>query len=229
MILTMKRRGFVKTLVALPAASELAAQQVAQQPAPANPQAPATPAPGGRGGGAGAGRFGQGNIPKFEVTQADAIGEATQHFFTPAQFSALRKLSETLMPPMRGLPGAIECGAPEFLDFLIGASPPERQGTYRRGLDTLNANAKKQYNKGFSELDAQQADAVIRPLLTAVPWQYDLPKDPAQRFIAEAHRDIRTATVNSREYAAAGAASGRRGGFGGGGSYILPIDPIYKG
>jgi len=228
MIFSMKRRGFVKTLVALPAASELAAQQAAPQ-APANPQAPATPVPGGRGGGAGGGRFGQGNIPKFEVTQADAIGEPTQRFFTPAQFSALRKLSETLMPPMRGLPGALECGAPEFLDFLLGSSPAERQGTYRRGLDTLNANAKKQFNKGFSELDAQQADAVIRPLLTAVPWQYDLPKDPAQRFIAEAHRDIRTATVNSREYAAAGATSGRRGGFGGGGSFILPIDPIYKG
>ena len=223
MIFSMKRRGFVKTLVALPAATELAAQQAAQ------PQAPATPAPGGRGGAAGGGRFGQGNIPKFEVTQADAVGEATQRFFTPAQFSALRKLSETLMPPMRGMPGALECGAPEFLDFLIGASPTERQGTWRRGLDTLNGNAKKQFNKNFSELDGTQADAVIRPLLTPVPWQYDLPKDPAQRFIAEAHRDIRTATVNSREYAAAGATSGRRGGFGGGGSFILPIDPIYKG
>ena len=228
MIFSMKRRGFVKTLVALPAASELAAQQAAQQQT-ANPQAPATPAVGGRGGGAGGGRFGQNNIPKFEVTQADAIGDPTQRFFTPAQFGALRKLSEILMPPMRGLPGALECGAPEFLDFLIGASPADRQGSYRRGLDTLNASAKKQFNKNFSDLDATQADAIIRPLLTPVPWQYDLPKDPSQRFIAEAHRDIRTATQNSREYAATGAASGRRGGFGGGGSFILPIDPIYKG
>jgi hypothetical protein len=51
-------------------------------------------------------------------------------------------------------------------------------------------------------------------------------------FLAEAHRDIRTATQNSREWAAAGASSGRRGGAfggGGGGSYINPIDPTYKG
>jgi hypothetical protein len=223
----MKRRGFVKTLVALPAASELAAQQAQQQQAPA--QTPVPPPGGGRGAGAGGGRFGQGNIPKFEVTQTEAVGEPTQRFFSSAQFGALRKLSETLVPPMRGLPGALECGAPEFLDFLIGASPAERQTSYKRGLDTLNANAKKQFNKNFSELDATQADAIIRPLLTPVPWQYDLPKDPAQRFIAEAHRDIRTATQNSREYAAAGATSGRRGGGGGGGSFILPIDPIHKG
>jgi len=221
----MKRRGFVKTLIALPAAPALAEQQ--QQTT--SPQTPvAQPPAGGRGGGTG-GRFGQANIPKFELAQTEAVGEPAQRFFTAPQLAALRKLSEVLMPPMRGMPGALECGAPEFLDFLIGASPADRQATWRTGLDTLNARAKKQHNKAFADLDAAQADAVIRPLLAPVPWAYDLPKDPAMRFIAEAHRDIRTATQNSREYAAAGAASGRRGGFGGGGSYINPIDPIYKG
>jgi len=56
------------------------------------------------------------------------------------------------MPPMRGNPGAIECGAPEFLDFLIGASPADRQRLYRNGLDMLNAHARKQFNKSFAEL-----------------------------------------------------------------------------
>ena len=148
MISCMKRRGFVKTLIALPAAPELAAQQ----PSPANPQTPAAPPPaGGRGGG---GRFGQGNIPKFELTQAEVVGEPTQRFFTAPQFAALRKLSDVLMPPMRSFPGALDCGAPEFLDFLIGSSPADRQAIYRNGLDTLNARAKKQFNKSFAELDA---------------------------------------------------------------------------
>jgi hypothetical protein len=132
---------------------------------------------------------------------------------------------------MRGNPGALECGAPEFLDFLIGASPADRQRLYRTGLDMLNARAKKQFNKSFAELDTAQADTVIRPLLAPVPWVYDAPRDPNVQFLAEAHRDIRTATQNSREWAEAGASSGRRGGggFGGGGSYLNPIDPVYKG
>jgi hypothetical protein len=224
MISSMKRRGFVKSLIALPAVPALAAQQQA----PASPQAPAAQPPGG-GRGGGAGRFGQGNIPKFELTQTEAVGEPAQRFFSAAEFATLRKLSDVLMPPMRSFPGALDCGAPEFLDFLIGVSPTDRQVLYRSGLDALNARAKKQFSKAFAELDATQADAVIRPLLAPVPWVYDLPKDPTMRFVAEAHRDIRTATQNSREWANAGANSGRRGVFGGGGSYLNPIDPVYKG
>jgi hypothetical protein len=129
---------------------------------------------------------------------------------------------------MRGNPGATECGAPEFLDFLIGVSPADRQKLYRTGLDNLNARARKQFNKSFADLDDKQADAIIRPLLAPVPWVHDAPKDPSLHFMAEAHRDIRQATQNSREYAAGGAGSGRRGG-GFGGGYLNPIDPIYRG
>jgi hypothetical protein len=216
MIFCMKRRGFVKSLMAVPAVPALAAEQQAATPPAAAPQTPArTP-----------GRFGQGNIPKFELTAADAAGQPVIRFFTPSQFAALHKLSDVLMPAVRNMPGALDCGAPEFLDFLIGVSPTERQTLYRNGLDALNARAKKQAGKSFAELDSTQADAVIRPLLTPIAWAYDLPKDPTMRFMAEAHRDIRTATQNSREWANAGASSGRRSGFGGGmGAYLNPIDP----
>src|SRR4051794_33041166 len=147
----MRRRRFFKALAALPAVPVLMPQQQQQQPA--GPQTPVVPPPAG-GRGAGGGRFGAGNIPKFEQTTPDLVGEVTQRFFTPPEWTALRKLSEVLMPPLRGNPGAIECGAPEFLDFLIGASPDDRQHLYRSGLDMLNARAKKQFNKSFSELDA---------------------------------------------------------------------------
>jgi hypothetical protein len=221
----MRRRRFFKALAVLPAAPALMPQQ--QPPPPQQPQTPVTQPPGG-GRGGGGGRFGAGNIPKFEQSGPDVVGAVTQRFFIPPQMSALRKLSEVLMPAMRGNPGAIECGAPEFLDFLIGASPADRQHLYRNGLDMLNARAKKQFNKAFSELQIAQADAIIRPLLVPVPWVHDAARDPNVHFLAEAHRDIRTATQNSREWAEAGAASGRRG-FGGGGAYLNPIDPIYKG
>ena len=42
-----------------------------------------------------------------------------------------------------------------------------------------------------------------RPL--RAPWTYDAPADPLARFLAAAKQDVRTATVNSREYNAAGA------------------------
>jgi len=201
----------MQALAAAPAVPALA-QQV--RPAPSS---------GGRGS-RGALGVEQG-VKEFEVTQPDAVAEPTARFFTPAQFGALKRLSEALMPAMGGNPGAIECEAPEFLDFLIGVSPAERQQLYRGGLDALNAKAKAKFAKSFAELDAKQVDTVIRPLLAATPWAWDLPKDPVMRFIASVRTDVATATRNSPVWAEK---AGTRGG-GAGQLKWLPIDPIYKG
>lgn len=212
----MKRRGFFKTFAALPAANALIAQTPQTRPQIPSAEPPRQPPAAGRS-----------NIPNFEETASEAVADSQTGFFTAPQFAALRRLSVLFMPPMNGNPGGAECQAAEFLDFLIGASPADRQKLYRDGLDLLNSNANKGFQKGFADLDDTQADAVVRPLLTPIAWEYDLPTDSGQHFIAQARRDIRTATQNSREWATAAEAAGRRR-FGGGGTYILPIDPIYR-
>ncbi len=162
-------------------------------------------------------------MARLDVVNPDTVAEPEARFFAPAQFSALQRLSNLLMPPMRGNPGALDAAAPEFLDFLISVSPADRQTLYRNGLDGLNARAKKQFNKNFADLDAAQCDAIVRPLLVPVPWTHEPPKDPLQHFIAAAHDDIRTATRNSREWnTAAGRNAGRQ-------QFWNPVDPVYKG
>ena len=208
----MKRRRFFQTVAALPAAPALLAQT--QQPAPPTPGAQ-TPRPP------------TSNIPVFDETPADEVGDPAPKFFTAVQFATLRRLSDLLVPAIKGKPGALECEAPEFLDFLIGVSPADRQNLFRSGLDGLETAAKKKYRKSFGDLTNAEADGVVQPLLVPVAWAYDLPKDPMQHFLFEAHRDIRTATQNSRQYVAGGATGGRRG-FGGTGQYLKPIDPIYR-
>jgi hypothetical protein len=71
----------------------------------------------------------------------------------------------------------------------------------------------------------------LRPLLVVRPWAEDFPSDPLQKFIAQVHEDLRAATENSREWAAASEKSGRRftRGFRGSGYYWFPIDPISQG
>ncbi|MDR3698666.1 MAG: gluconate 2-dehydrogenase subunit 3 family protein [Candidatus Sulfopaludibacter sp.] len=223
----MRRRRFMQALAALPAAP-IVAQQVTPQ-ASTSTAPPAAPPPGttGRRGG----RFGGAQAtPSLQTTAADLVADpAPPAFFNAQQFAALRKLAGLLQPPLKGSPGALDCGVPEFLDFLIGVSPADRQQLYKTGLDSLNAQAKKQHGKTFADLDASQADAILKPLLVAIPWDEDLPKDPLKHFVAQAHRDFRTATVNSRVYATSATSSGRRGGrgFGGGtGLLWLPIDPV---
>ena len=209
----MKRRNFVQSLLVVPATT-VVAEQVA--PPPATPQSPAPvarPAQGGQ------------NPPKFALTLPDSAAETVTGFFNPAQFSALNKLAEILVPPMKNNPGALDAHAPEFLDFLISRSPAPSQVLYREGLDGLNAAAKKHFHKSFAELDAKQADSIIRPLLVARAWDKDIPKDPMQHFMTQVHGDLRIATTNSAEWAAAAPARGRGRFNSGRRMYWKPIDP----
>jgi hypothetical protein len=200
----MKRRRFMQALAVAPAAPALLAQQ-------------------GRGRGQGA----NSGPAVVEVTDPDAVADPVARFFTPAQSAALHRLSALVQPPLKGNLGALDCGAPEFLDFLIGASPADRQQLYRTGLDALNAQAKKQFSKSFADLDDSQAHAIVAPMLVAVPWPKDPPKEALKAFMFAAREDIAMATHNSPEYAVALASAGRRGG--GAGEVWKPIDPVYRG
>jgi len=185
----MKRRLFVQALAAIPAAA-----QAVPQAAPQVTQ-----------------------DPKLESSVAESAAESVPRFFTAPQLSALRRVGDVLMPATSTSPGALAAGAPEFLDFLMGASGADRQRVYREGLDGLNAQAQRQFGKPFADLDSSQADLVLAPLRT--PWTFDEPAEPVARFLRAAKGDMRTATVNSRPAAGAG---GRR--IAGSGLYWYPLD-----
>jgi hypothetical protein len=193
---------------------------IAQQ-APTPPAQAAQAERGGRGRGPGAGP------EMLEVTSSDSAAVPVAQFFTAPQFAALRRLSGLIQPAMNGSPGALECGAPEFLDFLIGVSPADRQQLYRNGLDALNTHAKKQFGKSFADVDDAQAHTVLKPMLVAVPWPKDPPREPLQAFLFAVREDIPMATRNSPEFAASAANAGRR--VRGGGLVWKPIDPVYRG
>ena len=182
----MRRRNFFKTLAVTPAAAMLEPPLAAQQAAPGQAAADAA----------------------LEVTYTEQVGEPVPRFFSAEQFAALRRLCDLIMPAIGTSAGAIAAKVPEFLDFLMSDAPAERQGVYRAGLDQLNSQARKQYNRPFDELDAAQAEILLAPLRTA--WTYDPPSDPLARFLRAAKADVRTATVNSREYLNPGGASGGR-------------------
>lgn len=201
----MKRRQFFQALSAVPAAPALLGQPPQRpSPAPAETFARAS-----------------GETPKLDLSVADAVADPEPRFFSPAQFAALRKLSDLLMPAANGFPGALAAGAPEFLDFLAGASDAARQAVYRQGLDLLNAEAGKRYGKSFAEIEDSQAEALLAPLRQT--WTFEPPAEPLAHFLQTAKQDVRTATINSREWAAVAGSSGARR-MGGVGLYWYPLD-----
>jgi hypothetical protein len=194
----MKRRTFFQAIAIAPAASALPAQQ----------QGPRSAAGGAE-------------EPKLETVTAAEAGEPVLRFFTSAELASLRRLSALLMPPMNGSPGALECQTPEFLDFLLSQSDSGRQRVYREGINALIDASRRTYRKSFEELEIAQAEALLAPLRQ--PWTYETPAEPLARFLVTAKSDVHTATVNSREYAAGGAATGGRR-IGGQGLYWLPLE-----
>jgi hypothetical protein len=158
-------------------------------------------------------------IADLVFSSPDTAATTMLEFFSDEQFAALSRVSDLLMPPMNGRPGALDARVPEFLDFLIGVSPEDRQRVYREGVDGLNGSARSQFGRPYAVIADPQAESMLAPLRE--PWTYRPPEDPVARFLVTAKMDVRTATQNSLEWdqaAQAESGNGRRG------QYWLPID-----
>jgi hypothetical protein len=162
----------------------------------------------------------QSDAPKLITLAADAVGDAAPRYFSPAQFAALRKLGDLLVPTGQARPSASEAHDAEFLDFLISQSPPDRQSLYRSGLDRLQSEAHARFGNPFEQLTGEQAGTLLAPLRQQ--WTYTAPADGFAHFLRAAKDDFIQATVNSREFAQSQTAASRRGP--GLGSYWLPVE-----
>jgi len=191
----MKRRQAIQAILGTPILTALPAASAAPQqtPRPAN------------------------DLPKLATTVADAAADAERQFFTPQQLAVLRRLGDLLVPADENRPGASDAHAAEFLDFLLAQSGHARQVLYSNGLDRLQLESGRRFNRRFEDLTAEQAGELLTRLQT--PLSY---RAPLAEFLWAARGDLLAATFNSREYAAAQTAAGRRAG--GLGTYWYPIE-----
>lgn len=143
------------------------------------------------------------------LTRADAVADALPEFLSAQQLATLTRLSDLLMPRVGELPGAIDAGAPEFLDFLMSESPNEDQAVYTAGLDALNDAAATQFGQPFADVAETQAHMLLAPLREA--WAPEPSTDPLVAILHRAKDDVRIATVNTEIWAKAFAAQGGGG------------------
>lgn len=221
----MRRREFVKAMLAASVSARTMMGQnapasvTASVPPPIPPHAAPLPAPGPlpwmRG-------LLEAKALPMTPLVPDAVAHTQAHFFTRQQLATLRQLCGVLMPPLKSAPGAIDAGVPEFLDFLISASPGDQQKMYVDGLNRLDAEARNQFGIPFAGVNLEEADTLIRPWLRT--WMTDHPpKDFHERFMNLVHSDIRTATINSKPWSDALPADDDRRMEEG--MYWYPVDP----
>ena len=95
----------------------------------------------------------------IEAERAQKVGYAPK-FFNSHQYKTLRMLCETILPADADSGGAIEAGAPEFIDLLTSENP-EFQVKLGGGLLWLDSTCADRYGVVYLDCTPQQQKEIL--------------------------------------------------------------------
>ena len=98
-------------------------------------------------------------IVKEEKAQSPG-GQYVPKFFTAEQYKTLRALCQAIIPADDQAGGAIEAGAPEFIDLLTSENE-EYQRRLGGGLIWLDATCNQRYGKAYLEIPPEKQKDVL--------------------------------------------------------------------
>jgi gluconate 2-dehydrogenase subunit 3-like protein len=101
-------------------------------------------------------------------------GAYTPKYFSSAQYAALLFLCDTIIPKDEKSGGAVEAGAPEFIDLLTSENP-EYQLKLGGGLYWLDAACTDRYSHLFMECTPEQK----KEILDLIAYRKNAKKDPS--------------------------------------------------
>jgi Gluconate 2-dehydrogenase subunit 3 len=99
------------------------------------------------------------NLVAQEKSAAPA-GEYSPKFFSPEQYKTLRALCQTIIPADADCGGAIEAGAPEFIDLLTSENT-DFQLKLGGGLMWLDSTCRDRYGKTYLDCSAAQQKEIL--------------------------------------------------------------------
>lgn len=112
-------------------------------------------------------------------------------FFSLHQYKTLRMLCETIMPADGDSGGAIEAGAPEFIDLLTSENP-EYQLKLGGGLMWLDSACEDRYGAPYSTCTTEQQ----KEMLDAIAYRDHAAKDASLRQGVEFFSFLRNFTAD---------------------------------
>ena len=91
---------------------------------------------------------------------ATTTGVYTPKFFSPQQYKTLQALCQTIIPADSDSGGAMEAGAPEFIDLLTSENP-KYQLKLGGGLMWLEAQCTDRYGKSYLDCAPEQQKEIL--------------------------------------------------------------------
>ena len=98
-------------------------------------------------------------VIQSERSNAKTAGYSPK-FFDPHQYKTLQALCETILPSDADSGGAIEAGAPEFIDLLTSENT-EYQTQLGEGLKWLDSTCTRRYGKSYVDCTPQQQTEIL--------------------------------------------------------------------
>lgn len=111
------------------------------------------------------------------IASEKAASQTAQYapkFFPPAQYKTLRKLCETILPADADCGGALEAGAPEFIDLLTSENR-QYQLTLGGGLMWLDSACTDRYGNAYLDCTAQQQTEMV----DRIAYRKNIEQDPS--------------------------------------------------
>jgi len=105
---------------------------------------------------------------------AAPAGGYTPKYFSAAQYAAVMFLCDAIIPKDEKSGGAVEAGAPEFIDLLTSENP-EFQLKLGGGLAWLDATCFDRYGHLFMECTAEQK----KEMMDLIAYRKNAKKDPS--------------------------------------------------
>jgi gluconate 2-dehydrogenase gamma chain len=89
-----------------------------------------------------------------------AAGSYAPKFFSPQQYKTVQALCQAIIPPDSEAEGAIEAGAPEFIDLLTSENP-EYQLSLGGGLMWLDSTCTDRHGKAYLDCAPGQQKEIL--------------------------------------------------------------------
>jgi gluconate 2-dehydrogenase gamma chain len=110
----------------------------------------------------------------LKLERGQAAGGYTPKFFNPHAYETLKSLCQSIIPPDKEVGGAVEAGAPEFIDLLTSENQ-EYQLTLGGGIAWLDSTCDDRFGKPYLECSAAQQ----KEILDLIAYRKNAVADPA--------------------------------------------------
>lgn len=94
--------------------------------------------------------------------------------FSASQWALLARLTDLIIPSCSECGGALEAGAPQFIDLVVTDMPRYRT-MFRGGLAWLDATCTERFNRPFMECDVAEQHVILCGLSAQQPDPIDQP------------------------------------------------------